>query len=99
MTTMTGTLQRADEERFANDLFAMETHAMECHRNFGSSETVKRIFAETLDCVRTCVRCEETIAKSADLRGDTREYGIAWERVIHGTTITRSLEDCLNRWF
>lgn len=98
MTTMTQT-QRSAEERFANDLFAMETHATECYRNFGPSETVKRIFTETLDCVRTCVRCEEAIAKSADLRGDTREYGIAWERVIHGTGIAQMLENRLNRWF
>jgi hypothetical protein len=91
--------QRSAEERFANDLFAMETHAMECHRNFGPSETVKRIFTETLDCVRTCVRCEETIAESAHLRGDMHEYGIAWERVIHGTEIAKMLENCLNRWF
>jgi len=95
-TTMT---QRSDEERFANDLFAMETHATECHRNFGPSETVKRIFIETLDCVRTCVRCEETIANSAHFRGDMREYGIAWERVIHGTEIARAMENRLKEWF
>jgi hypothetical protein len=96
MTTMT---QRTAEHALANDLFEMETHAIETHRKLGPSATVKRIFTETLECVRTCVRVEETIAASARLRGDTREYGIAWQRVIHGTGIAQTLESCLNRWF
>ena len=98
MTTMTQTRRTAEDGK-ANELFAMEAHAIECHRNLGACETVKRIFAGTLDCVRTVVQCEEAIAKSAHFLGDHVEHGIAWERVIHGTAIARAMENRLNQWF
>ena len=98
MTTMTQTRRTAEDGR-ANDLFEIETHAIESHRNLGACETVKQIFTRGLHCVRRTVECEEAIAKSAQFRGDHVEHGIAWERVIHGTAIARAMENRLNQWF
>jgi hypothetical protein len=87
------------EERLANDLFQLEQGFVEAFQRFGACGVVRQIGESTLACVKQAVRGEELMAESAKLRGDDYHYGIAWERVMHGSTICRAVESSLARWF
>jgi hypothetical protein len=89
-------LNRNPQAAEAEDLFQVESLALELARDHELSKAfIEKNTREQIRTVASAVCMEETLAACAKLRSDQYHYDIAWSRVIHGTTVIKSLNKLL----
>jgi hypothetical protein len=89
-------LNRNPKDAEAEDLFQVENLALKLARDQNLSKVfLERNTKEQIRLISSVVGMEETLAFSSKLRSDQYHYDIAWSRVIHGTTVIKSLNRLL----
>lgn len=89
-------LNRNPKDAEAEDLFQVESLALKLARDHELSKVfLEKNTRQQLHQVAVVVSMEETLAACAKLRSDQYHYDIAWSRVIHGTTVIKSLKKLL----